>query len=254
MFRRILPLTLLAGSLVFAALIFFAKTPGTTAPLAEVLNTNEPLPTQNAPVTPDPVTQATIQNIASGIAKEIVDSNPDGPVNSDTQTQFTATNPDAIAQKLLESGITIDYSKFNPQIKPSDLHIIPGADKNLAENYLKNAVAIENRNFSGVAPDFANLSVADLQKLIAAYNQTLKELYSLNVPASLADIHTEKLRLFTFQKNLFENIVDYAGNQNDLSAAFMARLSLRMFDKAYTDLSALDEQIANFARQNNLQI
>lgn len=241
-------MTLLSGSLVLAALIFFAKTPEETFQVAARPQANESLPTQNAPAAPNANNQELIQDIASGIAQEIISNNPDGPANAVDQLQITAIHPDAIAQKLLQGEMAIDYSKFSPEIKLADLRILAITDKKLAEDYFKNAEGINARNFSNLSVDFSKSTSEDLKALVSAYGRSLEELYSLLVPSNLASIHLEKIRLLTFQKNLFENISNY---QSDPMAAM---ISLRMFDKAYSDMSALSKKMADFAIQNGLNI
>lgn len=251
MLKKIIPVTLVIGSLGISALIFLGKIPGelATAPLdRSVSSSNEPIPA-NSPVSTDAVSQKdTVQAIASGISDEIINNNPDGPQTLGEQLSITATDPNKIVEKLMQNGMNIDYSKFNPEIKLSDLHILHISDKNLAENYFKSAEAITERNFSGVSSDFSKETAEDLKKTVAAYNQALSELYSLDVPANLAELHVEKIKLFTFEKNLFENISNY---QADPLAAL---ISMKMFGKAYDDLNNLSKKIADFAIQNHLNI
>ncbi len=251
MLRKILPIFLVGGSITIAALILFSRMPGelATAPLDRPATpANEPIPA-NSPVPTDALAQKeAVQTIASGISDEIINNNPDGPQTLGDQLSITATNPDKIVEKLMQNGMNIDYSKFNPEIKLSDLHILHISDRSLAENYFKNAEDITERNFSGISSDFSKETPEDLRKTIAAYDQALGELYSLDVPADLAELHVEKIKLFTFEKNLFENISNY---QTDPLAAL---ISMRMFDKAYEDLNNLSKKIADFAVQNHLNI
>ena len=94
--------------------------------------------------------------------------------------------------------------------------------------------------------DFTDPDIEDFKKLAAAYEKTIKEYYSLNVPVSLVDFHKEKIKLFTQQKKIFSNI---ANIDKDPLAAL---ISMRLIGQAHDDLANLNERIVQFAKKYNL--
>ena len=126
------------------------------------------------------------------------------------------------------------------------LKIIPNNDPAAIDGYLNNTKAISEKNFSGISVDFDDPDIEDFKKLAAAYEKTIQEYYSLNVPSSLVDFHKEKIKLFTQQKKIFFNISNI---EKDPLAAL---ISMRLIGQAHDDLTNLNERIVQFARKYNL--
>lgn len=234
MLRKFILISFLAGSLIISALIFFQKTPDSilkngivySDPQSEAFEKIKDLPK-----TPESYSKA-ITGIAAEIAQQLVEKNPDGPSVSEDQYQITALDPKKIAEKISADKLNdIDLASVNPKIDVNKLKIVPDSDNTLKESYSANVNSIINGNFSGISADFSNPKPNEIEKLVSAYNKSISALYSLNIPAILAETHAEQIRLLTLQRNLFDNIFNF---QKDPA---LALLSMRLIPKAYEDYS-----------------
>ena len=194
---------LVFGSAVFAIMIIFQNP--TKPSLKNKVFGYEPLPAQS-PIPTNDYNQIS-QEVSKAITAELAKANPDGPTVIDGQEGVVAVAPEKMAEKILEQGFQgVDLKDFDPDIRLSDLKIIQSTDKSLSENYLKNFRAILEKNFGAMNINLENPGAKDWRSLVDAYQKTIDQFYSLNVPVSLANLHQQQIKLITVQKNIFEAV------------------------------------------------
>ena len=242
--KKIIALTLIGGSAIFAFLIFQENRPAPIAiqPLAE--NKSEALPSElisNA--------KNATEEIAKNIAEEIIKQNPEGLLDTDAGKAINAMDPQRLADEVLSKQIAeMDLSDFSPEIKKSDLKIVNTSDSAVAENYLKNFQAILKNNFGRLGVDFSQPTAADFQKLAEAFQKSVAQFYNLVAPQSLASIHSEQIRLMSIQKSIFANLASY---EKDPMKALVA---LQLSKEVDLKLNELKNQIIAYITKNGLKI
>ncbi len=219
-------------------------------PENSIANLNAPAHANLLETIPEPTERENnpaIQEIGEKIAEEIIAQNPEGPEISDGGRLITAPDPKKIAEQILAERLSKSTQPLLvPKIDENLIKIIPGNDPALVNSYLNNTRVISEKNFSGISPNFEDPDIEEFRKLAAAYEKTIAEYYSLNVPAGLVDFHKEKIKLFTQQKRIFTNIANI--EKDPLSAL----ISMRLIGQAHDDLTNVNEKIVQFARKYNL--
>ncbi len=214
--------------------------------ISNTTNANSPA-IESLPNLPAPAINAAVQDIGTGIAEEIFAQNPEGPEIFDEGSLITAPNPQKIAEQIIKERLSqSSFALITPEIDISSLKIVPNNDPAFIDGYLQNTKAISAKNFAGISPDFSDPDIEEFKKLADAYDKTIKEYYTLNIPSSLLDLHKEKLTLFMRQKKIFTNI---ANIEKDPLAALV---SMRLIGQTYNDLTNLNERIIQFAKKYNL--
>lgn len=248
--RKIFPILLLAGSSIVAVMIFAQNTPENivvTDPKANLITDKESFSPEPIPDIPTATANAAIQDIGVEIAEEIIAQNPDGPELIEDEPRITAPDPKKIAEQIIKERLSqSSFALLTPEIDINSIKIVPNDDPAFIDGYLQSAKAISDRNFAGINMDFSDPDIEEFKKLAAAYEKTIQEYYTLNVPASFADLHKKKLTLFMQQKKIFTNI---ANIEKDPLAAL---ISMRLIGRAYNDLTGVNAQIVQFAKKYNL--
>ncbi|TSC89801.1 MAG: hypothetical protein G01um10143_291 [Parcubacteria group bacterium Gr01-1014_3] len=248
-FQNILAILLLAGSATLAIFIVSEKNgAGTETGIANLSANPQQLPSfidMNEPK----ATSAELNKLSQKITEEIIKLNPEGPSVIGGQQQINALEPDKLAQKVLEAELgNINYPDLSPSIEAAALKIIKTSDKTVWGNYLKNFRSILTGNFSTLGIDFQKPNTEDFQKLVLAYEKTLDQFYSLNVPEVLSGIHQEEIKLLTIQKNIFTSLANY---EDDPLKALVAG---KMMPDIQNQLASLGQKITQFMSQNGLTI
>ncbi|MEK7654087.1 MAG: hypothetical protein AAB345_02280 [Patescibacteria group bacterium] len=250
MVKKLFSLSLLAGSTALAVMIFVQKSPEkmiVNDGQANLIAIRENISPETVPDITGQATSPAVQGIGEDIAAEIIAQNPEGPETSDDGHLITAPDPKKIAEKIIaERFAQSSFPLLAPEIDMSQIKIVPGNDPALVDGYLNNTKTISEKNFAGISINFDDPDIEDFKKLAAAYEKTIQEYYSLNVPSSLVDFHKEKIKLFTQQKKIFFNISNI---EKDPLAAL---ISMRLIGQAHNDLTNLNARIAQFAKKYNL--
>ncbi len=247
-FKKIIALSLLGGSIAIGILIIRDSHPKFSLPESNLTAKSES-PNDLAVSEPVNVAVNTTSEIAKNIAEELIKKNPDGPVDLDSGKGIGAVKPEELAGKVLSDQFSkLDLSDFNPQVNFSALRVVNSANKANSENYLKNFQAILKNNFAALDIDFGHPTSEDFKRLAGAYQKSVSEFYSLLVPQGLASIHSEQIRLMSVQKSIFNSL---AGYEEDPMKALVAIQLSKEVDKKLADLKS---QIAAYITKNGLKI
>lgn len=232
MIGKAISLLLIVGSLSFAGLIIFQKNPDTIISSQNSIPKTENLPTEN-PANLENSDKNSTAEIAKELALELAKKN---------QTGAAPLKPDQLVNGFLDEKLAnLDSATFKTEVKLESLKIVKNFDKKFAEDYFKNLQMILRNNLS-------ESSIEDFGALAKLYQKAIGQLYSLNVPESLAGIHKRELEILTVQKNVFEILADYEKDP------FKALVAAEVAKESYKDLSDLKAEMLNFIRKNNLNI
>jgi len=223
--KKIIALTLIIGSLTFAGLILF-NTPSlpqqkNLAPILESAAKNQ---TEQIATEAKPPKNSTNQ-LAETIAKELLkEKNPSG---------LKPVDPEKIINEVFKNGITnFDVSIINPDIKMADLKISSDNSEAAIKNYALNFKKILARYAPTGRPQNYDASLEDLKILLGFYTNSLPELYQIDVPPQLAQLHREGLKVFQAEKNVLEKLVN---SNNDPVGAILVMEMLPILDIQLTE-------------------
>ena len=203
-------------------------------------------PTTKVVVQNDSSDQNLTKDLTAEIAKDIVARNPDGPANIEDQQWINVIDPEKVTDLVLADGLkNFNPKEFFPEIKLASLKI----DNNIkAEVYLKSFQDILTYNFSRQKVDFSNFNSTDIKELVSAYEAAIKAFYNLEVPDNLVTVHQKEIALLIGQKKIFETFINY---ENDPVRAILAMQIFDQLDKKFSDLNLV---IAEFIKNNHVQI
>jgi hypothetical protein len=232
MIGKAISLLLIVGSLSFAGLIIFQKNSDKVISSQNLIPKTENLPPKN-------LTTAEIsdKNSTAEMAKQLVLE-----LAKKNQNESAPLKPEQFVNGFLDEKLqNLDGEIFQATVKLSDLKIVKNSDKKFAEAYFKNLQTIIQNNIG-------SSYVEDFGQLATLYQKAIQQLYSLNVPESLAGIHQRELEILTVQKNVFEVLADYEKDP------FKALVAAEVAKESYKDLYDLKAEMLNFIRKNNLNI
>lgn len=242
MIKKAIAVFLVAGSLALAVLILFGNK--SVIPLTDPKTAvkNETLP-QKSTASNEKFKENSTQKIAKSVAQEFVKS--EGLAGAD----FLNPN-DLVSGILPDLQKSLDFQDLNPEVKISDLRVVKGSDKTLAENYFKNLRAIIKTNLSDLAVDFLHSqpSIKDFEQAALAYQKTTAAVYGLIIPENLSEIHQEEIRLLILHQKIFESLARY---QND---PLKALASVELLQKTGQQLENLANMKLIFIKDNDLKI
>lgn len=227
MLKNTIAVVFLFGSILLASLIIFDKKPefvleNTLVSEKTVKNLAEDLPSTNINST---------QEIAKTIVQELAAGKTEGP----------ATPEEMVNNFLAEKIANFDYESFVQEIDEKKIKIVRSGDKKLAESYFRNLNVILENNFG-------KSSVEDFDQLALLYQKAIAQLYSLNVPESIADLHRREIAIFATQQKIFEAFADYE------SDPMKALLAAELAKESYKELSLLRKEMSDFVKNNGLNI
>ncbi len=242
MVSKILSITLIVGSLIFAGLIVFQKNSN-----KEILGEPAAFKIQNleSATTPTPLGQGSDRNvkvinstekIASKLSQEILSRNANGPELIGEKPWLSVADPEAVLDQLIDETLAnFDYQSFKPIVRDSEIIISPQNDKNSVNAYLAFFQNVLSSNVPRFKKD-EGFVAENLKSLLTAYEKTVTELKKLAVPSSLKELHKEEIALLTAQKTVFEIILNY---QQD---PFQTVLALRANDDLNKELAVLKQK------------
>jgi len=191
--------------------------------------------------------------IAQQISEDILELNPDGPVEFEGERAIILSNPNKVVEKILTNELAkireLSLASVDPIILINDSKIIKGANKQTEEIYFETFKKIIKEEFSGLETDLSKTSTADYEKILAAHKKIINRFYQLNVPESLLEIHKKELLLLTQQERFFEKIKE--GQQKPLEAI----LALSKYTKETAQgMVYLVAEIGRFIESNQLAV
>lgn len=154
----------------------------------------------------------------------------------DAKTNPEMPAPEEIVNRYLTEAVNnFDYEGLKPEITDSQLRIINQTSPSLTKNYIDNYVAIIKRDFSGLVIELENPDSPSWDRLRAAYEKALTELYDLPVPKNMVAIAKEAIALITAQQKMADYVQNY---KNDPMTAWLAV-------QAYQNINAEFETLTN---------
>ena len=213
--KKFIALTIIMGSLTFMGLIIF-----NSPSLPELKHPNSAL----NPATKNKVEQITAKaqpqkNSTDELTKKITQE----LFKETTPSGFKPVDPEKIINEVLKKNIAdFDLGIINPEINRANLKVISDNSETAIKNYALNFKKILAHYTPSTRPENYNASLEDLRILLSFYEKSLPELYQLEVPLKIAELHREGLKVFQAQKNVLEKLID--GEKDPIGAILAMEL------------------------------
>ena len=158
------------------------------------------------------------RNLAALIGKNIVDKNPEGPV----EDNLTVMGADGMADiALAESLKNFNPAYFSPEILRSELTIDTTQS---ATTYRTETEKIITETETQAPPSINDPVASQMAEFARRYKAQAAALYALPVPDGLVPEHMKAIRIALGKQRIFEAIADY---END---PLYAMLALKLLD------------------------
>lgn len=152
-------------------------------------------------------------NLASLIGKNIVDRNPEGPLEDNLAVMGVDGMADAA---IAESMKSFNTAYFFPEITPVELTI---DESQSAGAYRVAAASILNKNESEPPPPLSDPVASQMKTFAKRYEAEVTALRALAVPPALLTEHMQIIRRALGKQRIFQVVADY---ENDPIYAMLA--------------------------------
>jgi len=250
--KKIIALFLLGGSALFAVLIITGqKTLEIKIPKQLQATLTE---TKNETLADVPALEAMLaenltEQAVQGISEQIIKKNPYGIQEIEGQEWLSVISPEEAVEKYFTDAVEkFDISQLKTPADESKLVIINDTSRTTLESYLKNFQTILSSNFKGLAISYANLTLPDISRLIAAYDAAIAKFYALPVPKNLLAIHKNQIALMNGQRNVFEALKN--SDQDPLRAVLAAQANRELSQ----EFAVINKTLQDIIQKNNLTL
>jgi hypothetical protein len=196
-----------------------------------------------------PVKTNLTTQVSEAIAKEIAQTNPQGPAQDEAGQSFIgAMNAETIADKTIQEGL----KNFNPDELRYKVLL---ANINLSNSNVKESQAIyfdQINNIIGSAfegsptMNYAYPEQTNFQEIISRYENAISNLYKTKVPSDLLSYHINLISLLGTHKNVYATVANL--QEDPLQAYLAAEFGLQVEN----ELAFLSNDINQYIEDNEI--
>jgi len=185
--------------------------------------------------------------ITKEIGKNILRSNPNGPININGEKGLAAPDPETIAEQAIEEAAKrFDFHKYIPQINEGGLKIF---DTNNREDFIaygEKFDSIMNSARNKNPESFDEINFSKLDEIIINYEVAIKNFYGLSTPRHMLGIHKTQIQYLSAELSLLKEIRAY---QKDPLTAILAVENFFKLDEEFN--LKLNEEFQKFLQRKD---
>ncbi|MEZ4156631.1 MAG: hypothetical protein R3B52_01455 [Candidatus Paceibacterota bacterium] len=187
------------------------------------------------------------QEISKALAKDLVDKNPDGPLQTESGAQIAAIDPDQLVATTLQKAIEeFDASALRGKVDEGQIVFTSTSDKEAQADYFEEMNSLIKKNLKGLSINYEKPEATNFPVFVSTYEKIIADLYALPVPRVISGFHANLIELFLTQRNIYALLANY---QTD---PLQALLALDFADSVDDEFITLSNQMNKYIEDNGI--